>query len=499
MNYQLRKFKNLSWPTIVSIVLIISGILLRFFHFLLNRSLWHDEAHLALNFLSRGPLELFYPLDHNQGAPILFLLLVEAATIIFGHSERALRLVPFLASIITLPLFYFTCKLFLHRWSVPIAVFIFAFSYRLVYFSQELKQYSIDVAVVVALTYLSFRLLKIRPPISKVFHLLVIFGCFSIFLSHPSIFILAAISSVLIYLQVSQRLPLPRFKLLLGIACWGLCFCVNYLIFLRPLSNNAMLANFWIDSFLPFPVSMDAIKIWFNAGEDYLSYLGFKIRGQGLVIVLVTVAVVTAMVKGSLSTILISLFIVIPLAAAALGKYPFSGRLSLFLSPALILLMVKGMQILSKRKSKYVVGVLAFFLLISSYNFSQFTLFKPIYREETRSVLAYLNSHHETDDLVYIYWAAENAVEYYDRNNLLLDDYLKYGNWYFDEAQYKEEINKLKRHPRVWFVFTSVWNKEEDFFLSHIDGKLLDKHEEYGASLYLFSFADDDSKYLPEN
>ena len=39
---------------------------------------------LARNILDRSPFGLLRPLDHAQAAPVLFLLLVDAAAFLFG-------------------------------------------------------------------------------------------------------------------------------------------------------------------------------------------------------------------------------------------------------------------------------------------------------------------------------------------------------------------------------------------------------------------------------
>ena len=75
------------------------GCLLRLIQYGLNRSLWMDEAYLALNILHRSWAGLFQTLDNHQGAPVIFLLLEKSAVHLLGSSDYALRLLPFLAGL----------------------------------------------------------------------------------------------------------------------------------------------------------------------------------------------------------------------------------------------------------------------------------------------------------------------------------------------------------------------------------------------------------------
>ena len=75
-----------------------------------NRSLWADEAVLALNIVNRSYWELLQPLDYEQGAPVGFLLVEKLAIGVFGNNEYALRLFPLLSGIISLFLFYILAK-----------------------------------------------------------------------------------------------------------------------------------------------------------------------------------------------------------------------------------------------------------------------------------------------------------------------------------------------------------------------------------------------------
>src|SRR5438067_470214 len=67
-------------------VLVLLAVLLRVAQYLANRSLWLDEASLALNVLNRGFSSLTGELDFNQGAPVGFLFAEKVLTILIGSS-----------------------------------------------------------------------------------------------------------------------------------------------------------------------------------------------------------------------------------------------------------------------------------------------------------------------------------------------------------------------------------------------------------------------------
>src|SRR5215203_3213710 len=95
---------------IAFVVILALGLVLRCYYYLMGRSLWDDETHLALNFMDHGFARLFRPLDYIQIAPILFILVEKAITSVFGYGELALRFFPFFCSIASLPLIYFITR-----------------------------------------------------------------------------------------------------------------------------------------------------------------------------------------------------------------------------------------------------------------------------------------------------------------------------------------------------------------------------------------------------
>jgi len=67
---------------------IMIGIGLSIINVLHLRSLWLDEAMLALNIINKPVVELLKPLNFNQVAPIGFLKIEKIFTILFGNTEK---------------------------------------------------------------------------------------------------------------------------------------------------------------------------------------------------------------------------------------------------------------------------------------------------------------------------------------------------------------------------------------------------------------------------
>jgi hypothetical protein len=81
------------------------GTGIRLHEFLNDRTLWLDEARLALNVVNRSYLQLLQPLDYDQGAPIAFLFFERLIIQLLGNNEHNLRRLPFIASIAS----FFSC------------------------------------------------------------------------------------------------------------------------------------------------------------------------------------------------------------------------------------------------------------------------------------------------------------------------------------------------------------------------------------------------------
>ena len=121
------------------------------------------------------------------------------------------------------------------------------------------------------------------------------------------------------------------------------------------------------------------------------------------------------------------------------------------LIPFFILLVVRGLQIISQGKGTTIYVIFTLCLLTPPLNSLQANFFHPIRREEVRPLLTYLHSHRKPSDHVYIYYGASHAVKYYRRDEASETAFFHYGtSSRNDRSKYIDDINTMKKWPRVW-------------------------------------------------
>ena len=81
--------------------------------YVLRFPLFLDEAFVSVSLLDRGPTELMRPLEYRQVCPLGFLWVQWAVVRLFGFSEYALRLFPFLCGLGSLVAFRYLAGLVL--------------------------------------------------------------------------------------------------------------------------------------------------------------------------------------------------------------------------------------------------------------------------------------------------------------------------------------------------------------------------------------------------
>ena len=160
-----RILKNAKFFHILLILIFALALFLRADMYVFNRPFWFDEAALAINVLDNSFPALFKELSYFQSAPPMFLFETKVLILLFGDSERVFRFIPFLASLLSLPLFYALSRYFLSNpFSRLFALFLFAINTNLIFYSGEFKPYALDVFALISFLLLVF-IFKFKKPL----------------------------------------------------------------------------------------------------------------------------------------------------------------------------------------------------------------------------------------------------------------------------------------------------------------------------------------------
>jgi hypothetical protein len=260
---RLERFDAAAWAVIAV------GALLRLARYAANRSLWADEGSLAVNLTGRSFLQLAAPLQLEQAAPIGYLWLEKAATLALGESEPALRLVPLLAGLGALPLFYGLVRDLMERREALIAIALFALSEPLIFYASECKPYAVDVFVTLVVTRAGLASVR-KGASARGAAGLALAGTIGLWLSLPAVFVCAAWALAL-GVAASRRGDARAWATALGVAgLWGASFAAHYQLALADLPAGPALAEAWRRYFPPSLARPLESAAWY--GQTFLSF-----------------------------------------------------------------------------------------------------------------------------------------------------------------------------------------------------------------------------------
>jgi len=480
----------------VFLAFIILGIFLATFNFLNNRSLWLDEASLALNITNKSTLELLQPLDYNQVAPIGFLLLEKAFASIGGNTDWSMRITPLFSFLLSVPLFY-AISFQLNR-KKDVAFFstaLFSLSYYPIYFSSEVKQYMSDVLM--CLTIILAALLFFNRKSDYYYKLLAV-GILSIWFSNVAVIPLFGVSLLLLHQTVKQKQEHLKTAFLLG--SWLISFCCYYYFFIHHHPSRVHMVSYWENAgaFLPqavfsrsfFVVLLDMTGTFFRlVGAGKFSVLAIPAYGLGLLFLLK---------RKKQFAYLFSAPIIIHLFLSYFRLYPFSSRLALYNHPLLLLTIAYGINLFADRLLPKRIQV--FFLTAILFSSVLLLAIKwyPIEREEIKKSLAYLNDRIVATDQVYVYYPTVRSVLFYQKDfptyaSLSKDNIFLGKSHRENRSGYEDEIKALDQP--VWLLFSHVYqNKksggsisEEEYIIERlkVNGfKIVDQQNYKGSSVY---------------
>jgi hypothetical protein len=478
-------------------MLFLLGIGLRVTQYARNRSLWYDEAVLALNLVHRPFLQLGLPLDYHQGAPIGFLLLEKAIAKLAGYSEPVLRFLPLAAGIFALCVFFQVARLFLPRRAAGMALLLFSLSRPLTYYSSELKQYSTDVAVALILLWAMVELSKSDLGGGALLEFGVL-GAAAIWLSHPASFILAGDGATLVCLMIARK-DWPRLRRMVWIIlAWSTSFAACYLVSLHPLSRDQALVDFWARAFPPRP-------LWsMGTGTWLIDTLFMEFRDLTLLLPLLGEALFVVgcfrlLRRDKLTFALLTAPLPFLFLAAVLHKYPLHGRLLLFLTPVVLMLVsegaVRACQVVRRISPPWALLLLALVIAKPAWLAGR-DLLHPDAGEDFKVALRYVQSHQHPGDVWYIYYGAKYQFAYYSELYKISPPNVQIGAECGRNALcYAADLQPLHGRARAWILLSHIligkdWD-EEQILRDQLDamGQRLDVHRAPGTRAYLYDLS----------
>jgi hypothetical protein len=499
MTFRLRE--SVTWEKAVVTFLFLAGLLLRLRQYLTGRSLWADEAMLALNIVERDFGGLFRPLDYDQGAPIGFLLVEKLFNTLLGKHELVLRLFPFLVGLISLWLLYLLLKrIMVSRAGLLTGLALFVFNPRLIYYSSEVKQYILDVVVTIALLLVAVPLF-IPSPRKKDFVWLALAGVIALWFSHPALFVLAGLGITLLIVSLRRRDPASlRSVIGMGIL-WVLNTGFLYILILDDLSRNAYMREYWQGAFLPVPPWSD--PGWFMRSIDENIGVQFGIPYAVLfVFALMLAGWVVLFIQNRKYAGTFACIFLVTQAASALQLYPVFERMILFLVPLGIILLAKVVEgIYLKLQNSRVMSIPAAVVLAASLLYgpvvsSMESFITPKYYEHIRPTMEHLRDSWKDGDALFVSNGALPAFRYYAPFYGLEDIPYEIGQRqdYRNPQNIASQLETFDGQSRAWILLSHVYEKggfnEREFILDTLNqtGERRREFRVPGTSVFLYLY-----------
>lgn len=442
--------------------MLLAGVVSRVY--LLDRSLWLDEAWVANSMRAVTLQGALYYAEWLQTTPPLFIALGRLFTLLFGTSNSAFRALPALAGIIAVLLFALIAFRLLRSSFALIAVLAFVISPRLILYSQSVKQYSTDVLCTTCLLLLGHVYLEKYS--DRWFYFLLVGAVVLSFLSYPAMLffpfvLICALTKDGIQAQASDRQQRTRFDLprgSLAVAVAVVVLAANYFFFIAPNKNSA-LTEFFQEGF--YQGNSPAEFLTFHGARLATLTRAFFFGGSAplrLLTLLITVAGFYCLwmpLKNSFDVrtfqraILFTAPMVGIVALNIVGFFPLPGfdhRIMLFAFPLTVLLFCLGLQFLANLAARAIsarsrgvkavsienaFGNAVFFgMVVLVWLFFDSVGLTPFFTEEhedSEEAVAYLSQQVEAKDILYVHTTMLEQFKLYTRTQPVAASRIVYG------------------------------------------------------------------------
>jgi hypothetical protein len=401
-----------------------------------------------------------------------------------------------------------------------LAVALMVFGEPFLYQSSEAKPYSTDVLVSLVLVWLALRVdtTAARRPYATSVALLAAVGALGVWVSYPSVFVLAAALGSLILRLVLER-SLARAAAMVAVGgALAAAFSLSYSASAGSISTvNARV-------FAGHP-SFET-EAWNTTRLAWYSFTdpgGFWYPVRLIVVACLLVGLVSFAREALDRVVLLAGPPVLAVVAAFMSKYPLGGRFSLFFAPLVFLIIARG-AVVSWERFRWRVAIavpIALALLGPQVVQSAVHVADPPRREHIRPLLHVLKHDWRTGDTLFVYRNAQFALRWYDecrdcgvrplpfrlglapRGTTTSDGSpaalvssppsVVVGQNTMTDAEAARTVAELAGRARVWLLFSHVSGHhggpdDERLVLRELDrtGRRLGAWREDDASLYVY-------------
>lgn len=489
------------------VVFISLGVFLRLNEYFHDKSVWRDEVYLLTNLQTKSFVELLQALDFNQGAFWGFLVIEKFILSILGDSGYSLRLFSLICGIISIFLFYKLVSLYLDKRRVLLSLALFSISYSLIYYSAELKPYSLDVLCTLLLLLLTANVEKKKLDIKNI----IIFGFYIslvAWFSYPSVFVTVSIIIVKLAGSLVKKNTGEFKSNLLLFIFYSVNLLLLYFFHLSNLHKHSV-ERFEDYCFMPsFSISYSFLKWFYQAFSNLFNFIPVS----KITLLFFVFGCISLFVKRRVLLFFLLTPLIITLIASSLHVYPFTHRLLLFYVPIAIILLVEGLEYLNKKFNNKILFII--FIIILFYKpilTLEKKIFIPTIYEDVKIAMDYLKTNLKEKDIIYVHLPLQFAFSYYEKKykincNIVFDK--TYSDLRekreYDCGKYKviigekikgnnlNSLSQLNRKKRVWLLFSTLdkTKKDANVIVSYLNsiGSKLDEVSFQGVNLYLYDF-----------
>lgn len=429
--------------TLLIVVFVLVGVLVRVRHYAQNHSYWYDEAYLLLN-LTRPYGDLFGSLDYALVVPSLFLCLEKACFDLLGPAEWATRLPAFVSGLLALAVMVPLARQAIGGSMAWLPVAFVALSRRALTHGCEVRPYATDLLVTELTFWATAAAVGLGGGRKVAWAGLIALAAVAPWVSFPAPFV---IGGAVVALAVRAYFTRDRTDLTMAIVLGvvlTLSAAAMWSVQARHLYYPGLSDHWGRDGWDGFPDTTNVASTVFwpinravKAGGYATAEMGWPLLVLGLFGVwrfwTRSPAFASAIVSSS----------VLILAATYLRKYPFADRTMMFFAPAIWLAAAAGVAWLAERlpSRQWIAWLAALALLGPDLVTTTKHLARPPQYPPARELYARVNAERQSGDRVWV-----SHIELYRVYHPADADVLTYfAPW--------DEFDRRTHGRRVWFVY----------------------------------------------